>query len=52
MATDLVLVAWGAGEGLPGWFVLGKAGLAEDEDLRLKRAFLSLVWGSWLPWLG
>lgn len=40
MATDLVLVVWGAGEGLflggPGQVVHGKAGLAEDEDLCVK----------------
>ena len=52
MATDLVPVAWGAGEGLPGWVVLGKAGLAEHEDLHLKCVFLGLVRGSWLLWLG
>lgn len=44
MATDLVLVVWGAGEGLllggPGQVVRGKAGLAEDEDLCVKCVLL------------
>lgn len=43
MATDLVPVAWGAGEGLPGWVVLGKAGLVEGEDFCLTCVFLGHV---------
>lgn len=43
MATDLVPVAWGAGEGLPGWVVLGKAGLVEGEDFCLMCVFLGHV---------
>lgn len=48
MATDLVPVAWGAGEGLPGWVVLGKAGLVEGEDFCLVCIFLGLVRETWL----
>lgn len=40
MATDLVLVPLGAGEGRLGQVVCSSAGLAENEDLHLKAAFV------------